>query len=308
MQLFKLSCLATLLLPNIVLAESYQSFTHLSYSQNKSSFNASEYNYSSKGNSDNFSLSSRYYFDERQSLGPLNEFDYINTSSTISIFSSNRNSEYFAVNNDNNFNSDYSNNKVGVSGEWITNSFILGGSYSYNKSRRDYNEFSYDDSGNDLSVKLGYLFTDNFVIQAGYLEDEDGEDTFSYSARYNLQLADTDYIGFTYGVDDSFDVHQLSSQYFFGIAEQSYLVLGGSYTLNNRDNAFSKDYWSINGSYYYDDKTSVSVTYADNDFYSVGVRYFIDNNYSIQAGYNSVSGDKNQSEYEGGHFSFSAQF
>ena len=108
--------------------------------------------------------------------------------------------------------------------------------------------------------------------------------------------------------DEDFDIHQLSSRYFFGLGDQSYLVLGGAYTFDNRDYIIDDDYWSVNGSYYFNDRTSVSVTYSDDDYYGVSANYFINQNYSVQAGYNSVSNDSDENESEGYYLSFSAQF
>ena len=93
----KISGIALFLLSNTVLAESYQSFSTLNYSQNSSTVNQPEFIYFQNGTSeqrtypanqskwdyDSLALFSQYYFEEQQALGPLNEFDYINTSSTI---------------------------------------------------------------------------------------------------------------------------------------------------------------------------------------------------------------------------------
>ncbi|PKG83746.1 hypothetical protein CXF85_09565 [Colwellia sp. 75C3] len=310
MKLSKLSGLVAVLLSNAAIAESYQSFTTLSYSKTDYSFNTPKNIYYSKGDSSSVGLYSQYFFDEKQTLGPLNEFNYINTSSNFSASINSLDSNGFSSYDAQESSSDSSVKNVSVGGEWITHNVILGASYSHYQfeTKAPAYTIDYNDNDNIYSATLGYLVSDDFVIRANYNDGGDGDDSFSYSASYNLQLVDTDYIGFSYNVDEDFDIHNLSSRYFFGFAEQSYLVVGGNYTLDNSDNFFADDYWSANASYYYDDKTSVSVSYADNDFYSVGARYFINNNYSIQAGYNSVSGDKNQGESEGYHFSFSAQF
>ena len=153
---------------------------------------------------------------------------------------------------------------------------------------------------------LGYLFSDDFLISLGCKDEFD--DSCGFTASYNLQLEDTDYIGFSYNTGDSADLHQISSRYFFAVGEESYLVLGGGYTLDKSDNRFADDYWSINGSYYYDARTSISAYYTEGDYYGVSGSYFVNENYSIQAGYHSVSSNKKQDESDGYFFSYSAQF
>jgi len=311
-RLLKASGLAALLFSNLVLAESYQSFSAINYSHNEYSLKEPEYNYYSKGDRNQLALYSQYFFEEQQSLGPLNEFDYINTSSNVFSSVNYSQGEYFSSYNDYSSEADSSNSSIGFGGEWVVSNFILGASYSYNyyKSKVDYSERSYDDSNNDISLSIGYLFSDNFMIKAGYIDDVNGsgDDSFSYSASYNLPLEGTDYIGLSYSVDDDFDIHQASTKYFFGFAEESYLVLGGSYIYDNSDSRFSEDYWSVNARYYYNEKTSISVTYDEGDYYSINTSYFIDNNYSVQLGYNSVANDKEEHDSDGYYLSVTAQF
>ncbi|ALO35826.1 hypothetical protein CMT41_14680 [Colwellia sp. MT41] len=316
MKVSKLSALVALLLSNTVLAESYQSFSTVSYSHSRYTSNMPAYDLYSKSDTDAVALYSKYYFDERQTLGPLNEFAYINTISNLYVLVANSNTEVSSAYKSRDSNSDSSDNSIAIGGQWIINNFIFGVNYSYYKSEgkwtdsyfSDGNEISYDNSSSYYAAEIGYLISDDLVISAHYNDGGDGDDYFSYSSSYNWQLSGMDYIGFSYNVDEDFDVHQLSSKYFFGIAEQSYIVLGGGYTLDNRDVVFVDDYWSVNASYYYNDSTSVSVTYSDNDFYSLGASYFISNNYSVQLGYNSVANNKDENDFDGYYLSFSAQF
>ena len=315
-KLSKLSGLAALLLSNVVLSQSYQSFSTISYSHNSYTSNMPEYDIYGKSDTDAVALYSKYFFEEQQALGPLNEFDYINSSSNIYAAISNSNSEVSSTYRSHDSNSSSTDNSISVGGEWITNNFIFGASYSYYKAEgkltdsyfSDGREISYDNSSSYYGAELGYLISDDLVISAYYNDGGDGDDYFSYSTSYNWQLTGTDYIGFSYNVDEDFDIHQLSSRYFFGLGEQSYLVLGGDYTFDNRDYIIDDDYWSVNGSYYFNDRTSVSLTYSDDDYYGVSANYFINHNYSVQAGYNSVSNDSDETESEGYYSSFSAQF
>lgn len=308
MKLSKISGLAALLLSNAVLAESYQSFSAITYSHANYTQKSPTGSFYSEGDADTFSLYSQYFFNEKKTLGPLGEFDYINTSSNLYASGTHSNNKASAFWNDYNSNYEGSQNSVSIGGEWITHNVILGAGYSHNDSEGKGSDFSYDNSSNYYSASLGYLLSDDLVIRADYSDGGDGDDYFSYSASYNWQLAGTDYIGFSYNVDEDFDIHQLSSRYFFGFGEQSYLVLGGSYILDNTDNHLSDDYWSVNARYHYNEKTSISVTYDEGDYYSVNTSYFIDNNYSVQVGYNSVANNKDEVKLDGYYLNFTAQF
>ncbi|TWX68715.1 putative porin [Colwellia demingiae] len=305
-KLSKLSALVAMLLSNTVLAESYQSFTKLSYAHESYFAEAPDYGFYNKGDSDNFSLSSKYYFDERLALGPLNEFAYINTSSNVFASAVNRNRDGSSLIHGQDANFDSNATTYGIGGQWIVNSFIIGASYDYNESKGKWNDYNFDNDDSDVSLLIGYLFSDNFLISAGC--EEDFDDICGYTASYNWQLTGTDYIGFSYNAGDNFDINRLSSQYFFGVGEQSYLMIGGEYLHDNRDYVFADDYWSVNGSYYYDTRTSIAAYFAEDDAYGISANYFINQNYSVQAGYNSVVNKKNKNEYEGYYFTVTAQF
>jgi len=306
--LSKASALAALLLSNVVLAESYQSFSGLSYSTDERSSNMSALDFSSKSDTDTFALFSQFYFDERQALGPLNEFDYINTSSSIYAHAQKSSSEYSSDYKGHSGKLDTSNDAIMIGGEWISHNFILGAGYMHYQSKDDYSEYSSDASTSYYSASLGYLLSDDLVIRADYIDGGDGDDYFSYSASYNWQLAGTDYIGFSYNVDEDFDLHQLSSRYFMRLNEDSYLALGGNYTIMNGEYDYADDDWDIYASYYFNRQTSLSASYGDDDFYALGASYFINNNYSVQVGYNSHDSSKGEVESDGYYLNVTAQF
>lgn len=326
----KTSLIATLgviLLSNTVLAESYQSFSSLGYSQDKRDFTIQNFDVITvngvdaitpapddyyKWESNSLKLSSQYFFDERKALGPLNEFDYINTSSNI----------YASINSGNNksvtsrldgFNWDTDSNNIAIGGQWITHDFIIGAGYNYFKydgtgTKSNSDKSKHSNSDKVYTASLGYFLLDDLVIRADYSDGGKGDDYFSYSAKYNWQLAGADYVGFTYNVNEDFDIHQLSTRYFVAIADESYFVLGGAYTLDKSDNVFADDYWGINSSYYFNSQTSVSASYDENNDYEISARYFINNNYAVQAGYNSSDNDKDNFDSDGFNLSISAQF
>jgi hypothetical protein len=323
--LIKLSSIVSILLSSTAFSESYQSFSSIGYSNHNSTINLPLADYHSKRSTDNVSLFSQYFFEEQQSLGPLNEFDYINTSSNIYALVNNSNTKSSNSYKEDSFGFDESNNSIDIGGQWITHGFLLGAGYNYTKYKvshenTSYDNISFDRNDDSYSASLGYFILDDLVIRADYFDAGDkyelltDDDYFSYSVSYNLQLAGTDYIGFSYNVDDDFDIHQLSSRYFLSLTQESYLVLGGEYVFDNRDNFFAEDSWSINGSYYFNTQTSVSAfygkddTFDEADTYGIAVSYFINDNYSVQAGYNANNNDKYENDQEGYSLSFSAQF
>ena len=307
MKLSKLSALAVILLSNAVLAESYQSFTTLSYSHDSYFVDEPEYGYYHKRDSDNFALFSKYYFDERVALGPLNEFSYINTSSNVFASAAYQNRDGSSLSYGGNTNFDSSINTYRIGGQWIINSFILGASYDYNESKRKWNDYNYDNNDSDVSLLIGYLFSDNFLISLGCNEGRRDNDRCGIGAQYNWQLDGTDYIGVKYNFDGDLEDHYLSSQYFFSVGEQSYVKLGVDYNYFNFKHLENEDYWHVNASYYFNASTSISTFYGENDFYGVSASYFFNDNYSLAAGYNSANLDR-ADESEGYFFTLSAQF
>jgi len=322
--LIKLSSIASILLSSTAFAESYQSFSSLAYSQDKTIESHPFIDYHSKSDSDNLSLFSQYFFEERQALGPLNEFDYINSSSNVYALLSNNESESSTAYEGNGFGWENSSNSLIIGGQWISHNFLVGAGYSYTKydvtyvSDR-YDSDSYDRSDKGYSASLGYFILDDLVIRADYYYDDtkydlynDDNDYFNYSASYNLQLSGSDYLGFTYNVDEEFDIHHLSTRYFLALTQESHIVLGGDYT---RDmSQYASDHWSINSSYYFNSKTSISAffskseAYGESETYGIAASYFINKNYSVQAGYNTNDNDKYEADQDGYSLSFSAQF
>jgi len=251
------------------LATEYQSFTSFDYLNIDTP----------QVNQDVYSLSSIYFLDKKSSLGPLNEFEYINkTSNVFGQFSDMDNA-----------------NTYSLGGEMFINKWLVGGSYNY----IDHNNGS-DDA---YALTLGYLLSDNLLVKAE--ANKEGSDTFyQFSAAYNHQINDSDYIGFTYSTDDKFDSQTLSSKYFVAVGANQYLSLGASYTNN--------DGWDNNlaavARFYFNNYTSISASYNDDDDYSISAKYFINKNYSVSAGYNSNASSNDNEDYDLYSLNFTAQF
>lgn len=291
--------------------DSFQSFSFVNY-QTQDVRN---------GDSDRFGLNSRYYFDARKTLGPLNEFDYINTISNLGVSYSYQKSQYsgtrvHADGTITDWHNEQKNHNVGVGGEWFVGSFLLGGgvSYTYNTFEHNYQAmlsngstvaedtgYKGDDKDTNFNVALGYLITENFLVKASF---NDARDLVTYSASYNLDLNDSDYIGFSYYTNEDFDVHTLTTKYFASISTSSYIVLGASYTYDDSGAGGDDDFWSINSSYYFNKYSSVSASYGEDDDYSVGVNHYFSNNFALGAFYS----DEKDSDNESWGVNFTAQF
>ncbi|WP_144391442.1 putative porin [Pleionea sediminis] len=245
---------ASMLAATTVMAEDYQLFTDVSYQNTNFEFGPVETDMNA------VALSGQYFFSDKTSLGPLNEFEYIN--STSNVFGN-----YFNVEN-----GDFYSGTVG--GELFVNSFLVGASYSD------------DEDGDDVSaVKLGYLISDDLLVDVEVIDN--GFDTVSYfSAAYNYQLNKSDYIGFSMTVDDEGEQTMLSSKYFTALSNGGYLTASLAYMDNEFDDA-----WALESSYYFNEMTSVSAGVTTEDEYSVGVRHFFNKNVSANIGYQSGTAD-----------------
>ena len=258
-----------LLSASSVMAQEYQSFSSIGYT-----------NYDSKRSYDSTGVGTRYFFEKQQTLGPLDQFKYINTSTNVF-------GNYSHTDNSDNFT---------TGGSLFIDNFVIGGSYSYS----DYNSGSSD----HYSARLAYLISDDLIVNVYANKSEDVDTDYSLSASYNHQLAGKDYIGFTYSSDDDFDHQTLSSKYFRALDGEQYLVAGLTYQHNDDyDNDLSG-----NVAFYFNDKTSISASYDDDDNYHIGAKHFFNQNYALSVGYQSNASDDAWSDYDIYSVNFYAQF
>lgn len=207
---------------------------------------------------DLYTLSSTWYFDSKETLGPLNEFEYINKTSNIfgawSQFDGSGSHAHQAT----------------IGGEYFAGNFLLGGSYTGL------------DGPDGFTGTLGYLFSDAFLISAEALKTEGLDTHYLFNARYNHQLSGTNYIGFNFSTDDEFDVKTISSRYFTRLSGESYLAAEISYTLfpNNIE-----DLWTFEGDYYLNRRTSLGLGVAKDDTYSFDFTHFFTENVALKLSY-----------------------
>jgi hypothetical protein len=314
----KLSALAVLI-PALILghssqisAEEYQSFTNASYSKN-------DYK---NADTTSFGINTSYFFDARTTLGPLNQFKYINKISNISAGynHSKLESSSLEMSNFPDYNSKGNTNTISVNGEWFSGDILFGGGYSYidheHSSSFDngstVESYQFDNNSDAFHLSAGYLFSDDLLVKVNMNKYEGTDEYFTMYVDYNWQLGDVDYVGFTYSTDENLDFHNISAKYFMDLADDSYLILGAVYIYDNSvrySNEYDRDdsFWSTNASYYFNDKTSISADYNENDIYNLSANHFINKNYAVGAFYSASS----KSDFEGFDsygVSFTAQF
>ncbi|WP_199610480.1 putative porin [Flocculibacter collagenilyticus] len=234
-------------------AEQYRSFSTASYHD-------SDYN-------ETFGLSSQYFFGDKKTLGPLDQFGYINDVSTVYGNYNHSSDDGFI---------DYNSNTYNVGGEYFTNQFILGLDVKHANTNGN--------TGELVTATLGYEINDDWQVRLQYLDGENGFDEVLLSTNYNHQINQTDYIGFTLVVDDEFDNANLSTKYFSDLGQDKYLQLTAS--VDHSDD-FS-DSWAVGGKYYFNKMTGVSLNAAKDDHYSAGVSHFFTKNIGVSFEYTTV--------------------
>ena len=224
-------------------AEEYQLFTEL---------RASHFDYSS----DNiWSVNGTYFFDKKQTLGPLDQFEYINkvtnAGATFSRF------------DDENF-------------------WSVGGEYFADNNLVFSARFTENAGFHATSVGIGYLISKDFIVRAQAAKPEEGDTSYLFSASYNHQLQGNDYIGFTAQTDDEFDQYGISSKYFASLGDGRFLAVGVSLEEN-----FDRSTWAASADYYFSKMTSAGVYYDKADNYSLNAKHFFNQNWALQASFGS---------------------
>jgi|GEM_PF-231572 len=261
MKLFTLSAIAsTLLFSALAMAEDYQSISHLGYQRvevNDVSVNTSIMN-------------TRYYLSGKSTLGPLDQFDYINTSSNV--FAGYWHSS--AAGFDRYLSSDSSTTKADayhIGGEYFLGKLLLGASYRH---------LDMEDDSDTTTLTMGYLFDKHFLVKAKYFDFEDGNEELLFSAAYTHQINASDYLGVTVSSDDDFDYKSVSAKYLMKFNRDQYFVTELTYQDGKYD-----DFWSAAVDYYFDSRTSVSAMYDENENYRLGVKHYLNDNIALSAGY-----------------------
>ncbi len=256
----KALCLA-LVLTTPVFAEEYQSITSIDYYDHEYGNNSLEV----------WGVSSVYFMNKRATLGPLDEFEFINTTSYISGGI---------------YDSDFGSGAV-IGGNYFFGSFKLGANFV-------------DEEGlNEMT--FGYLFTDNFIVNIHAEKEFADETVFSISSQYKVALEGKDYMGFTFQADEEFDFPSVGMKYFSSLGEGTYLTAGLNYTDTPSDS-----YYAINAGYFFSEKTSLKAEYFEGGAKELTFKHFFNKNYALEIGFEESNDDL--IDQESLHLSFTMQF
>ncbi|WHI44899.1 putative porin [Microbulbifer sp. VAAF005] len=252
---FKLAALPLMLVAATSAAENYNSITSAGYS-----------NLDFDENDGNQVIAeTTYYFDSKESLGPLNEFEYINKASNLSG----------AFNHFDQASTD--EDSFAVAGEYFTNFGLVLGASLANIDDEDIN-----------TASLGYLVVPNFLVKLSYVDgDEFSEDDAYAEFRYSHQLSGSDYVGFDLITDDDFEKSVFSSKYYADLGGDQYLTAEFSYS----DYENSDSYWQIGADYFLNQRTSLGAKFDENEDVKVGFSHFVSRNVAVEASYSTIHDD-----------------
>ncbi|MCK7597987.1 putative porin [Microbulbifer sp. CAU 1566] len=264
---FKFCTLSLIFVSSATIADEYQSFTDANYRLGDYGF----------AETNDFLISSQYYFGSLNNIGPRKEFSYILPVSNVygSYFRNEREYEGGLAN----YNSTMESFSVG--GEYFSQQLKIFGGVSDSNSR-------------GYHAGIGYLFTSNFLAEVEVDKQEwdveyessvveYDETTTWLRGRYNHQISDTDYIGFSAQVDDDFDSRSISSKYFTALSSGRYLTAG--LNLNDRDGIDL--YWGAEVEFFFNQDTSVGARYDEFDDFEVNATHFFNRNVAANFSYGS---------------------
>ena len=235
-------------------ADSYQSISNLSYAE--------------IDNNDTISVDSTYYFSPKSTLGPYDQFEYINKQSNV-----------FGGYADDDF-----GDVTAIGGEYFVEDFVVGASYQ----NADYNS-----NNESYTLSAGYFFNPDLLAKVRFVDQKDGDNVTFFSLAYNHMLNDTDYVGITVESDDDFDSRSVAAKYFVDLQQGNYLTVEGTFvSLDEAD-----DQWNVETNYYFSKATSVFAAYDKEDNYSFGAQHFINKNIGLKVGYGNNADDSDNDAY-----------
>lgn len=271
MKLLTLSAL--MLITGYAAAENYQSFSSVNWGKTDTE----------NVTTDTASVHTVYYLNKKSSIGPLDQFKYINDISNVYA-----SYDYTDVDSGTR---DFTNDRYGIGGKYFIGKFLVGAGY----------RFVDFDEGDDevISAQLGYLLNKNLLVRAKVIDQNDDTE-YLFSASYNHQINESDYLGVTISGDNDLDYKSISAKYFRKLDQGQYFLSELAYQDGKHD-----DYWVAKASYYFDDKTSISAMYDDNENYRIGVKRFFNNNVALSAGYGA---NTDESDFDVVDVSLTLQF
>lgn len=235
-------------------ADSYQSISNL--------------NYTDTDNNDTISVDSTYYFSPKSTLGPYDQFEYINKQSNV--FGSYADDDFGDV--------------TAIGGEYFVEDFVVGASYQND---------DFGSNNESYTLSAGYFFNPDLLAKVRFVDQKDGDNVTYFSLAYNHMLNDTDYVGITVESDDDFDSRLVAAKYFVDLQQGNYLTVEGTFvSLDEAD-----DQWNVETNYYFSKATSVFASYDKEDNYSFGAQHFINKNIGLKVGYGNNADDSDNDAY-----------
>ncbi|MFQ3197618.1 MAG: hypothetical protein ACI8R9_001641 [Paraglaciecola sp.] len=218
-----------------------------------------------------YQVNAKYFLDKKQTLGPLDQFKYINKVTNVAA-------DYARV---------YDRYTLSVAGEYFAeNNVVVSASYSDS----EYSDVS--------SLGIGYLISDDFIVRTVATKLDYGDSiyqnyddtSYRFSASYNLQLQGKDYLGFNVSTDDELDNYGISSTYFSSLGGERFVILGLGFSDTPSGNVSN-----ISAGYYFSKMTSVSANYNTSDNYSLNAKHYFNQNWALVAGF---AGNTDFSDYK----------
>ncbi|TVZ41221.1 putative general porin [Alteromonadaceae bacterium 2753L.S.0a.02] len=240
--------LISLVISAAVNAEEYQVFGSASYTKYE------EDNFDSLSS---YEIDGVYFFDKKQTLGPLSEFSLINTVSYVLAGYGQSD--------------DGDNKSAFIGGKWIGSHLGLGAVANYSDNNGD--------SGYDSATLTGeYLFSDKLLARINYHDYDETypgweDSNFSADIVYDHSLNTTDYIGFKLSYEESRsggdDSVSLTSKYYNDFSNGQYLTATGRITKADENTV-----WNLGGTYYFSKMTGLLLDFTSVDSDDLGTTQY----------------------------------
>ena len=202
------------------------------------------------GDSSVISAEGKYYFSGQETVGPLDQFAYID---------------------------DTTNLRANIESTDAADEFVIGGSYYFDRFAVG---LDYTDSEDSYSTRLhgDFFFMDNLKASLGYSMPEEGDDVVDLSLQYDHSINETDYIGFTVQYIDTDEATvNLSTKYLNAFENGQFLVLEAN-IVDTDDTAFD-----ASAKWYLNKNTGFVFGADDDDYMYIGATHFFSTNFAIDA-------------------------
>lgn len=272
-------------------AEEYTTFLSAEYSSVKTDITSSFG--SVETDSDYWQLSASHFFTPRPTMGPLKEFQFINQQSFIATSAS------FSDQND----------SQQISGEFIWNDWVVSASNSFGDA-------------DSASLGVGYFITEDFKVSvynssfnnAEGLFDSD-ESIFNFRMEYVYPLAGKDYLGASFNTNEDLNSSTLVTKYFTALDNEHYLSLAATAVVFGDDFKDTEDLLSFTAEYYINQYTSFSAGLSakgEREGFSIGASHYFDENSSLSISYSdyesSIDSSVQEIEYNRKSWDLSYQY